>query len=103
VKDLVDMVVIARTTPIDADRLSDAVRSIFERRATHAIPRSLEAPPRAWARPWEALVTHLPADHELQGGFNTAAALWDPVLAGTADGMVWNSSGAVWQPGADRA
>jgi hypothetical protein len=48
-------------------------------------------------------VTHLPADHELQGGFNTAAALWDPVLAGTADGMVWNSSGAVWQPGADRA
>jgi hypothetical protein len=46
VKDLVDMVVIARTTSIEADRLSEAVRSIFERRATHAIPLSMESPPR---------------------------------------------------------
>jgi predicted nucleotidyltransferase component of viral defense system len=103
VKDLVDMVVIARTTPIDADRLSQAVRSIFERRATHAVPRSLEAPPPDWARPWQALVTHLPADRELQAGFETAAALWDPLLAGAADAMVWNPVAAIWEPPAARS
>jgi hypothetical protein len=43
------MVVIARTTSIDADRLGHAARSIFERRATHAMPRSLESPPPDWA------------------------------------------------------
>jgi predicted nucleotidyltransferase component of viral defense system len=102
VKDLVDMVVIARTTRIDADRLSAAARLIFERRATHAIPRALEAPPRAWARPWGALVTYLPADGDLQAGFHTAAALWDPVLAGAADGMAWNPMRSDWLPAADR-
>jgi hypothetical protein len=102
VKDLVDMVVIARTTSIDADRMSEAVRSIFERRATHAIPRSLEPPPPEWARPWQALVTHLPADRELLAGFDAAAALWDPVLAGAADAMVWNPVEAMWQRPADR-
>jgi predicted nucleotidyltransferase component of viral defense system len=102
VKDLVDMVVIARTTPVDADRLSDAVRSIFERRATHAIPRFLESPPPAWARPWQALVTHLAAGDELLTGYGTAAALFGPLLAGEVDGMVWNPAGAVWQLGADR-
>ena len=92
------MVVIARTTSIDAERLSEALRAIFARRATHAIPRSLESPPPEWARPWEALVTHLPADRELQAGFDTAAALWDPVLAGAADAMMWNPLAAIWQP-----
>jgi hypothetical protein len=103
VKDLVDMVVIARTTSIEADRLSEAVTSIFERRATHAVPRSLESPPPAWARPWQALVTHLPADGALLTGFDTAAAFWEPVLAGAATGMVWNPAEAVWQPALNRA
>ena len=96
------MVVIAGTTSIDADRLSEAVRSIFERRATHAIPTSLESPPPDWARPWLTLVTHLPADRELVIGFDTAAALWDPVLAGAADAMVWNPASTIWQPPVER-
>ena len=103
VKDLVDMVVIARTTSIEADRLSEAVRSIFDRRATHAIPQSLESPPPDWARSWRALVTHLPADGELLAGFDTAAAFWEPVLAGAAAGMVWDAAGAGWQPAPNRA
>jgi hypothetical protein len=100
VKDLVDMVVIARTTPIAAGLLGKAVRSIFERRATHAIPESLESPPPDWARPWQSLVTRLPADAELRAGFDTAATLWDPVLAGAAGAMVWNPVTASWEPSA---
>jgi len=101
VKDLVDIVVISSTTSIDAARLTEAVRSIFERRATHAIPQSFAPPPPEWARPWETLVAHLPADRELLAGFDAAAALWDPVLAGAADAMAWNPVGATWQRPAD--
>jgi hypothetical protein len=48
-------------------------------------------------------VTHLPADGELLTGFDTAAAFWEPVLAGAAAGLVWDPAGAVWQPAPNRA
>jgi predicted nucleotidyltransferase component of viral defense system len=82
VKDLVDMVVIARTTTIDVDRLRSAVASIFERRGKHDVPARLAEPPAQWARSWAALVEHLPADATLADGYVTAARLWDPILAG---------------------
>jgi hypothetical protein len=67
VKDLVDVVVIARTTSVDGDRLTEAVTSIFERRGMHPV-RRLPAPPSAWVRPWSVLVAHVRADRELAAG-----------------------------------
>ncbi len=97
VKDLVDVVVIARTTSVDGDRLTEAVTSIFERRGTHQVPRRLQAPPSDWARPWSVLVEHLPADPELSAGADAATAFWDPVLAGTVAGRRWEPGAGEWR------
>jgi predicted nucleotidyltransferase component of viral defense system len=96
VKDLVDVVVIARTTSVDGDRLRQAVAAIFERRGTHEPPSALAAPPRDWARPWTSLVEHLPADAQLESGFSVAAAFWDPMLDGGADLVSWDPGLLVW-------
>jgi hypothetical protein len=45
VKDLVDLVVIAYTTTIDAEKLERATGAIFERRATDPVPAAVPAPP----------------------------------------------------------
>jgi hypothetical protein len=85
------MVVIARTTTIDVDRLRSAVASIFERRGTHDVPARLAEPPAEWARSWAALVEHLPADATLADGYITAARLWDPILAGEITSGTWEA------------
>jgi predicted nucleotidyltransferase component of viral defense system len=50
VKDLVDLVVIANTSELDAKRLNDAIAEIFDRRATHEPPAELPVPPRRLGR-----------------------------------------------------
>jgi predicted nucleotidyltransferase component of viral defense system len=95
VKDLVDLVVIAHTTVIDADRLALAIRDIFERRATHPVPRLVPAPPSDWDTGWRRLSANVPADEDLHVGHATAAAFLDPVLAGTATGR-WNPTEKRW-------
>jgi predicted nucleotidyltransferase component of viral defense system len=97
VKDLVDVVVITRTTSVDADRLTEAVRSIFERRGTHEVPRQLPRPPSDWARPWSALVEHLPADADLASGAEAAEAFWNPLLASAVVGRAWEPDPAGWR------
>lgn len=97
VKDLVDIVVIAQTTPIDGDLLLEAVESIFARRATHDVPRLLEPPPNDWKRPWQALVTHLPAPPDLDSGFQEADAFWSPVLARKVAESRWDPDDSRWE------
>jgi predicted nucleotidyltransferase component of viral defense system len=97
VKDLVDVVVIARTTSVDGDRLTEAVTSIFARRGTHPVPRRLPAPPSDWVRSWSVLVEHLPGDPDLMAGAAAAMAFWDPVLAATVDGQRWEPGAAEWR------
>jgi hypothetical protein len=97
VKDLVDVVVIARTTSVDGDWLTEAVTSIFERRGTHQVPRRLPTPPSDWVRPWSVLVEHLPADPELSAGAVAATAFWNPVLAATVAGQRWEPGAAEWR------
>lgn len=82
VKDLVDVVLIANTSAIDAAKLMEAVTVIFERRAAHAVPPSLPAPPAEWATAWRRLARDVPAASELPEGFGIAVALFDPVLSG---------------------
>jgi hypothetical protein len=92
VKDLVDVVVIANTSAIDAARLSEAITAIFERRAEHPVPAALPEPPAAWATPWRRLARDVPATDELDEGHRVAGALFDPILSRTI------ATGA-WQPG----
>jgi hypothetical protein len=92
VKDLVDVVVIANTSVIGVAKLAEAITLIFERRAEHPVPAALPEPPAEWATPWRRLAREVPAHDELGDGYRVAAALFDPMLAGTV------ATGA-WQPG----
>ncbi len=56
VKDLVDIVVIAHTTTIDADRLTRAIKEIFQRRGTHPVPHAVPPPPGDWGPAWAGLL-----------------------------------------------
>jgi hypothetical protein len=89
VKDLLDIVVIANTSTIDAGRLTQAIAVIFARRAEHAAPEALPAPPAAWARPWSRLARGLPAARDIAEGHSTAVALLNPVLDGRMTEGTW--------------
>jgi predicted nucleotidyltransferase component of viral defense system len=95
VKDLVDLVVIAHTTAIDAERLGRATGAIFERRATHQVPAAVPAPPVDWAPGWRKLVADMPVEGDLRAGHSAAAAFLDPVLARNVTSGRWEpDSGA---------
>lgn len=96
VKDLVDLVVIPNTTPVDAHRLNHALAEIFRSRATHATPQSVAVPPAGWASPWRTLTADLPADADIVAGHATAAAFLDPVLRGDVSSGRWDPDSRQW-------
>jgi predicted nucleotidyltransferase component of viral defense system len=96
VKDLVDLVVIAHTTTIDADRLTHAINEIFQRRATHPVPEVLPPPPSDWEQGWHKLVADVPADEDLRGGHATAASFLNPVLNHELASGKWNPEIGEW-------
>jgi len=67
-KDLIDMVLISELADFDAQPLDGAIRKVFARRATHALPASLPAPPTAWARRSRALAEEVGITPTLTGG-----------------------------------
>lgn len=82
VRDLVDLQLIRKYEHVDSAALREAIRHVFDRRATHILPGRLPTPPRAlgvsYRREAErvGLVTSLDEAH-------VALADWlDPVLAG---------------------
>ncbi len=48
VKDLVDLALLSGSGDLNSQRLLDALRLTFERRATHTMPAELAAPPSEW-------------------------------------------------------
>ena len=48
VKDLIDLVLLMDSGSLDFERLRDALRDTFARRATHQLPTTLEPPPNFW-------------------------------------------------------
>jgi Nucleotidyl transferase AbiEii toxin, Type IV TA system len=55
VKDLVDMVLLARLRTMDKSLLQRAISATFNLRGTHPIPANLPAPPAFWAVPFLVL------------------------------------------------
>ena len=91
VKDLVDLVIIAATDEVEADRLSRSVEATFAIRATHPLPERLPEPPPAWQHPFTIIaaeVVSLPLA-DLRHGHALAAQFWDPFLARQAARHVW--------------
>jgi hypothetical protein len=55
VKDLVDLALLIGSGGLDKQRILDALRLTFERRATHDLPAELIPPPADWQIPFQAL------------------------------------------------
>ncbi len=99
VKDLVNIVVIAHTTTIDADRLIRAIGDIFQRRGTHPVPHAVPPPPGDWGPGWRRLVTNVPADEDFRIGHATAATFLDPILKNELTSGTWDPGVGEWLKG----
>ncbi len=100
-KDLVDMVTIAAMETIAGDALTEAVAATFAVRDSHLVPVTLAAPPASWAASFRQLAaeTAISPAADLMEGYNVAARLWAPVLAGTARGRRWMPEMLAWEAG----
>lgn len=96
VKDLVDMVVIAHTTIIDAEPLAGAIHEIFGRRATHPVPAAMPPPPKDWEQGWRKLAANVPAGADLNSGYVVARSLLDPILSGRCSSGKWDPAAGAW-------
>lgn len=95
VKDLVDLVLIAELTELDADSLGRSLKDTFRRRARQPLPTALPPPPMAWARPYTELAREVGIASDLDLGRAAAAELLDPVLRSEADGR-WDPRSRCW-------
>jgi predicted nucleotidyltransferase component of viral defense system len=55
VKDLVDMVLLAKMRSMDLEVLKEALRLVFKVRQTHPLPPKVDMPPQAWEIPYNEL------------------------------------------------
>ena len=94
-KDLIDLVLVAELTRLDAARLREALESIFSSRAGQPLPAALPTPPPSWAGPYAKLAEEVGLAPDLAAGRAQASALLDPVLSRRARGS-WDSEHKRW-------
>jgi len=96
VKDLVDIVLIALTTPIRGPALRAALVATFQARDGSPLPSRLPEPPATWDAPFRALVrsTGLGVT-SLEQAFDLACSFFHPILQGHVAGT-WDPSALVW-------
>lgn len=96
VKDLVDLVLIERSTYLDTERLRAALVRTFAARDRQALPGSLPLPPAEWATPYRKLAEQVGIDLDLAQGHASAGRFLDPVLSGSATAGRWDPSRGLW-------
>ncbi len=97
VKDLVDIVLIARAGAIDGAVLMEAVKATFAWRATHAMPPTLPDPPASWAVPFIKMAHDVGlADVPLAAAVDIARRFLNPVLQLGVSG-VWDPAAGEWR------
>ena len=94
-KDLVDILLIARSATIDAASLRTALESTFGQREQQWVPASLPPPPANWREQYRKLATEVDVEPDLDKAFASAAEFLDPILAGHTDGE-WDSRSRSW-------
>lgn len=65
VKDLIDLVLLIDEGKLDPERLREAIRYTFERRATHDVPQSLAPPPEFWEPVFRKLARECQIDGDI--------------------------------------
>lgn len=98
-RDLIDIVLIARSQSIDASALSAALMSERRRRGV-ALPDQFDVPnPALWEPGYRTAVRDAPdvTDRDLAAAVGTARLLFDPILDGRAQGR-WEPHALCWRP-----
>ncbi|OYV06403.1 MAG: hypothetical protein CFE26_06495 [Verrucomicrobiales bacterium VVV1] len=80
VKDLVDLVLLIDSTPMDLDRLKRDIVDTFQRRKTHPVPVALEPPPEFWKPVFEKLASECQINADIEVQFEKIAAYCSRVL-----------------------
>ena len=94
-KDLVDILLIAESGPIQAAALRQALEATFAEREHQPLPTSLPPPPSAWTEPYRRLATEVEIEPDLSAAYIQAAAFLDPILAGRSNGT-WDPRSRTW-------
>jgi hypothetical protein len=76
VKDLVDLALLIAEGKLDHKRCADALRLTFERRDTHSLPKTLNAPPQDWQIAFEALAKECGIKPDLAATFETVLSFY---------------------------
>lgn len=95
VKDLVDLVVIARHASPQAKKLRLALTSTFEQRARQPLPTRLPPPPTDWTTPYARQARELDLPSDLDIAHAEAAGLLEPILTGDSEGA-WDATTRRW-------
>lgn len=95
-KDLLDLALIAATTPVDGDALHETLDAIFNARASHPLPQAVPAAPPEWEKRWPGEAAALGLDPSLDRALRLVAGFLDPVLAGEAAGSIWTPTSGAW-------
>jgi Nucleotidyl transferase AbiEii toxin, Type IV TA system len=80
VKDLVDMALLIGDSTLNQQRIFNALRLTFERRATHPLPKTLNAPPTEWGRPFQELAKECGLPSELSVVFERVRTFFEDIL-----------------------
>lgn len=94
-KDLVDILLIAGTEPIDASALRRALETTFSERKQQPIPEALPPPPDAWREPYGRLASEVAVEADLASAYGRATEFIDPILAGRTSGT-WDPQRRAW-------
>ena len=95
-KDLIDLVFIGSFARLDADRLRNALKGIFDSRGAHPLPSTLPDPPRDWRTPYRRMATEVGLEGDFMAGHRLAAKLVDPVLKDSVKGGRWDPATYSW-------
>jgi hypothetical protein len=82
-RDLVDLMLVREYELLDPDVLRDAIQRVFDRRATHGIPKRLPPPARELAVGYRREARQVRVVSGLEEAHRLLADWLDPVLAGT--------------------
>lgn len=80
-RDLVDLLLILKYERVDDTLLKDAIRHVFDRRATHVVPERLPLPPRELAVSYRTEAERVGIASSLEEVHRLLRAWLDPVLA----------------------
>jgi len=96
VKDLLDILLVARASTIEASLLSRAIRATFEARGTHALPLHLPDAPPSWNAPFGRMAREVGLSGvTLAVAMDMVCKFLNPVLQGHAQGQ-WDAARWEW-------